>query len=402
MARVRAFTALGFQQGTAGPLGDLVAPPYDVISPSQRDDLMERSPHNAVRLELPEIPYDEVAGLIADWTAEGVLAASDEPQMVAWTQTFTVDGVTRERRTVLMAVELEPYSARVVRPHERTHAGPKEDRLRLLRAAQTQLSPVFGLYPDPDNAAWAAAAPAGPPEAEIVDEDGTVHRIWRIDDPAVHAAVATVLADRWILIADGHHRYETALAYRDERRAAGDAPGNHDYVMMGLTALDDPGLVVFPTHRVVESLPNAALGGMETRDVADIPSLTAALDEAATDRLVFGLMRPDSLQVVTGPERNDPSPAARIEAAMIERLVLVPSLGADQAALAHAGLLSYTKDATEAWELVHSGGAGAAFVLRSTGTSEVADVAEAGGTMPQKSTYFFPKLLTGIAFYPLG
>lgn len=402
MARVRAFTALGFQPGTAGPLGNLVAPPYDVISPAQRDELMARNLHNAVRLEVPEIPYDEVAGLIARWTAEGVLAASDQPEMVAWTQTFTVDGVTRERRTIMAAVELEPYSARVVRPHERTHAGPKEDRLRLLRAARTQLSPVFSVYPDPENAAWAAAAPSGPPESEFVDEEGTTHRIWHITDTALHAAVAAVLADRWVLIADGHHRYETALAYRDERRAAGDAPGPQDYVMMGLTALDDPGLVIFPTHRLLSHLSDDALATMETTDVADVGELNAALAAAPADRLVFGVVRSDSAQVVTGPSRADLAPADRIEAAMIERLILIPSLGQDQAALAHDGLLTYTKDAAEAWDLARSGAVGVSLVLRPTGTDETAEVAEAGGTMPQKSTYFFPKLLTGIAFYPLA
>lgn len=401
MAQVRAFTALRYDEATAGPLGSLVAPPYDVISPDQRDDLLQRSPHNAVRLELPDIPYDQVADLIAAWTADGALARSAQPEMVAWTQTFTAGGVTRERRTILAAVGLEPYEARVVRPHERTHAGPREDRLRLLRATETQLSPVFGLYPDPAGTAWAAAAPAGPPDAEIVDEDGTVHRIWRLGDPDVHAAVASALADRWILIADGHHRYETALAHRDERRAAGAPAGPHDLVMMGLTALDDPGLVVFPTHRVLSQLPDDATSTMETRGVSDLAELSAALAQAPADRLAFGMVRPHSAALVLGPRRGDTSPPARIEAAMIERLVLVPALGTDQAALAHDGLLTYTKDAAEAWDLVRSGRAGAAFVLRPTATGEVADVAEAGGTMPQKSTYFFPKLLTGIAFYPL-
>jgi uncharacterized protein (DUF1015 family) len=402
VALVRPFRALRFDEGTAGPLGRLVAPPYDVISPEQRDDLMARSPHNCVRLELPEIPYGDVAGLIAAWTAEGVLARAEEPEMFGWTQTFTVDGVTSERRTILAAVGLEPYEARVVRPHERTHAGPREDRLRLLRATRTQLSPVFGLYPDPAGAGWAAAAVSGLPEAEIVDEDGTVHRVWRLRDPEVHAAVARALEDRWILIADGHHRYETALAYRDERRAAGDPPGAHDLVMMGLTALEDPGLVVFPTHRVLARWPEGAAGGMDEHAVADLAALSAALAGAPAERLAFGLVRPGGAALILGPPRDDPSPAQRIEAAMIERLVLEPAFGADQAALAHDGLLSYTKDAAEAWDLVASGRAEASIVLRPTGTSEVADVAEAGETMPQKSTYFFPKLLTGIAFYPLA
>ena len=143
------------------------------------------SPYNAVRLILPEVSYEEVGGLIASWRQDGVLGAAPEPVLVAWTQTFALDdGVERERRTILGAVGLEPYERRVVRPHERTHAGPKEDRLRLTRAVRTNLSPVFGLYPDPGQAAWAAIAPQGPPDAELADHDGTVHRVWRVTDPA--------------------------------------------------------------------------------------------------------------------------------------------------------------------------------------------------------------------------
>ena len=153
------------------------------------------SPYNAVRLILPEVSYDEVGGLIASWMHDGVLGAADAPLLIAWTQSFTLDdGVPRERRTILAAVGLEPYEARVVRPHERTHAGPREDRLRLTRAVRTNLSPVFGLYPDPAQTAWAAIAPEGPPHAEMTDRDGTVHRVWRVTDPVVHAAVGDAMA----------------------------------------------------------------------------------------------------------------------------------------------------------------------------------------------------------------
>lgn len=402
VADVRPFRALRYDTAVAGPLDRLVAPPYDVISPEGRAALAARSPHNAVRIELPDVPYDEVAALIAAWTAEGVLTRADAPEMVAWTQTFRGGGQERERRTILAVVGLAPYEERIVRPHERTHAGPKEDRLKLLRAARTQISPVYGLYPDAEGAAWAAAAPGGPPEAEITDEDGTIHRIWRITDPAVHAAVADALREKWILIADGHHRYETALAYQAERRAAGDGDGPHDVVMMGLTALEDPGLVVFPTHRVLTRWPEGAAGHLDATPVGGVEEMLAGLAAAPRDRLAVGLVRPGWAAVAVGPPRDDPSPAARIEAAMIEREVLVPAFGADQAHLAHDGILSYTKDAEEAFELVETGRAEAALVLRSTGTDEVAAVSEEGGTMPQKSTYFFPKLLTGIAFSPLA
>ena len=268
MADVRPFRALGYS-AAAGPLGTLVAPPYDVISPDERRQYLAESPYNAIRLILPEVSYDEVGGLIASWIEHGVLGTSGEPVLVAWTQSFTLDdGVPRERRTILAAVGLEPYERRVVRPHERTHAGPREDRLRLTRAVRTNLSPVFGLYPDPGQTAWAAVAPDGPPDAELVDRDGTVHRLWRVADPAAHRAVAEAMRDRWILIADGHHRYETALAYRDERRAEAGANGDgaaYDRVLMGLTALEDPGLVVLPTHRVLTRWPEGADAAFSSR-----------------------------------------------------------------------------------------------------------------------------------------
>ncbi len=373
-------------------MGTLVSPPYDVISPEERRGYLAVSPYNAVRLILPEVGYEEVAGLIAAWQGDGVLAVSDEPVLIAWTQSFTLDdGVPRERRTVVAAVGLEPYEARVVRPHERTHAGPKEDRLRLTRAVRTNLSPVFGLYPDPDGAAWAAVAPEGEADTEIVDAEGTVHRLWRVDDPAAAEALAEAMRDRWILIADGHHRYETALAYRDEMHAAGAGPGPHDRVLMGLTALDDPGLVVLPTHRLLTRWPDDAAAAFDARPVDGVDALLLALDEAPEDAPALGLLTPDGARLLTAPARPGLSPAERLDVAALEREILVPHLGADQAALAHDGVLSYTKDATEAHELVASGAIAAALILRGIPKSAVADVAEAAETMPQKSNVLLPE-----------
>jgi uncharacterized protein (DUF1015 family) len=401
VADVRPFRALRYASA-AGPLGSLVSPPYDVISPEQRRGYLAAAPYNAVRLELPEIAYDEVAGLIASWLENGVLERA-EPLLVAWTQTFTLeDGVERERRTILGAVGLEPYEARVVRPHERTHAGPKEDRLRLIRAVRTNISPVFGLYPDPEGTAWAAVAPQGPPDGELTDVEGTVHRVWFVDDPAAAEAVAAAMADRWILIADGHHRYETALAYRDELRARGDGPGPHDSVLMGLTALDDPGLVVLPTHRLLTRWPEGADAAFTATPAEGLDALLAALAAAPADAPALGLITRDGMRLLTAaPAPPGTSPAGRLDVAALEREILIPHLGADQAALAHDEVLSYTKDAAEAEALVADGSIAAALILRGIPKPDIADVSEAGETMPQKSTYFFPKLLTGVAFHPL-
>lgn len=401
VADVRPFRALRYTPA-AGPLRDLVSPPYDVISTEERRGYLAASPYNAVRLILPEVGYDEVAGMIASWREEGALATSDEPCLIAWTQSFTLaDGVPRERRTVLGAVGIEPYEARVVRPHERTHAGPKEDRLRLTRAVRANLSPVFGLYPDPEGAAWAAVSPAGAPEAEVTDAEGTVHRFWKLTDPGALAAFAEAMKDRWILIADGHHRYETALAYRDEMRAEGAVGGSHEQVLMGLTALDDDGLVVLPTHRLLTRWPEGAEAAFSARAVSGLDELHDALRDAPEDAPAIGLLRPGGAWLLTGSSAEGRSPGERLDVAALEREILVPHLGADQAALAHDDELSYTKDAAEARALVDSGAVAAALILRGIPKSAIADVAEAGETMPQKSTYFFPKLLTGVAFHSL-
>jgi uncharacterized protein (DUF1015 family) len=401
VADVRPFRALVYDEAAAGPLAQLVAPPYDVIDAEHRARLLASGPYNAIRLILPEVPYEQVAGLVEEWRAAGVLRRAETPGLIAWTQAFTgPDGVPRERRTLLAAVALEPYERRVVRPHERTHAGPKEDRLRLTRAVRANLSPVFGLYPDPAGAVWEAAGVDGPSAAAFVDAEGVAHRLWPVEDPAAAAAVAEAMRERWILIADGHHRYETALAYQAERRAAGAGVGPHDRVLMGLTALDDPGLVVLPTHRVLRRWPEDAAEGLAAAPAADLPALLAALDAAPPDRAALGLVRPDGMALLTAP-RPAGSPADRLDVRVIEELILRRRLGGDQAALGADGTLSYVKDAEEAAGRVRVGEAAAALLLRPIAKADVAAVAESGGVMPPKSTYFSPKLLTGVAFHPL-
>ena len=250
---------------------------------------------------------------------------------------------------------------------------------------------------------WSAAAVSGPPETEVRDGEGTLHQFWTIADPARCAAVAAALADRWLLIADGHHRYETALAYQAEQREAGnndaDAPWN--YVMMGLTALDDPGLVVLPTHRLLGVGREGCVDAFSRTELPGPGELGAAL--AATDPAVpsFGLVRAGSAELLTLPPAEGDSPGERLDVAVLERNVFLAGYDRDQAELAHDGVLTYTKDAAEAWRMAQDGEIAAGFILRPIPKPDVAAVSEAGETMPQKSTYFFPKLLTGIAFHPL-
>ncbi len=406
MAIIRPLTPLRYRPATAGPLESLVAPPYDVIDADERTALMEASPYNAVRLELPDPPYERVRELIAEWTGGGVLGADPTPGMIAWTQTFALEtGELAERRVILVTVRAEPYETGAVRPHERTHAGPKEDRLNLLNAAGHQISPVYGLYPDRAGVVWECLGVEGAPDADFTTADGTRNRVWWIDDPVALEGVASGIADRWILIADGHHRYETAVEYAGRRRAADtgddDGDGPHGFVMMGLTAIEDPGLVVLPTHRVLAEDPGTLTEGFDVRPVADLDELRFVLATTPQYAPSFGLVTPQGAAVITGEQQTDASPAAQLDVSVLEERILRRAFGEDQATLAHRGVLSYVKDTAEAWELGRSGRAAAVLIMRPMPKESVVAVAEAGETMPQKSTYFFPKLLTGVAFHPL-
>src|SRR3984957_12823680 len=283
MADVQPLRALHYDLALVGSLADVVAPPYDVIDAAQRAELIARSPFNVVAVDLPQAygesaggdrdPYASAGELFDSWQLQGVRTRAREPALWAHTQDYTgPDGQRRTRRGFFCRVRIEGYGAGRVRPHERTHPGPKEDRLRLTRATRANISPIFSLYSDPREAAWSALAPftSQPAWGEVTDGDGTVHRLWRVVDADAIAAVQAATRDAELLIADGHHRYETMQAYADEVDAAGTADGDaHRYILMCLVALEDPGLTVFPTHRLVNKLDDeqrAALAQALERD----------------------------------------------------------------------------------------------------------------------------------------
>src|SRR5215210_130509 len=252
MADVQPLRALHYDQAVAGPLQDLVAPPYDVIDPPHRAALQARSPHNVVAIDLPvgDDPYAAAAATLRGWMEEGAVVRDPEPALWALVQDYTApNGRRLTRKGFLARVRVDDYGAGRIRPHERTHPGPKEDRLRLTRATKANLSPIFSLYSDPSGAAWSALEThlGGAPWGEATDDDGTLHRLYRVTDAAAHDAVHDALANAELLIADGHHRYETARVYAEEIGGEGD----HRYVLMCLVALEDEGLTVFPTHRLV-------------------------------------------------------------------------------------------------------------------------------------------------------
>jgi uncharacterized protein (DUF1015 family) len=251
MADVEPLNALHYDLSKVGGLQPVAAPPYDVIDAAQRAELLGRSPYNVVEVDLPvngaDI-YGHAAEILARWNAEGIVVRDDTPALWALAQDYVgPDGQQRTRHGVFARVKVTDYGPGRIRPHERTHPGPKEDRLRLTRATRANLSPIFSLYDDPANAAWGAVEPFthDAPWGTVTDEDGTVHKLWRIADEDAIAAFKDALADTELLIADGHHRYETARVYQQEQPTA-------DHVLMCLVALQDSGLTVFPTHRLVQ------------------------------------------------------------------------------------------------------------------------------------------------------
>jgi uncharacterized protein (DUF1015 family) len=409
MADVQPFRALHYDLDRVGGLAPVVAPPYDVIDAEQRAALVRRSPHNVVEIDLPQgdgDPYAHAAELLERWRREGVLVRDDEPALWVLEQEFTgPDGRRRTRHGFFARVRVEDYGAGRIRPHERTHPGPKEDRLRLTRATHANLSPIFSLYDDPDGRAWSALRPHLTPAAwaEATDEDGTVHRLWRVVDAGAAEQVRAALAGAELLIADGHHRYETARVHHEE--------GGAGHVLMCLVALQDPGLTVFPTHRLLTGLDSTrreALRGTIERDfeVAEIDA--GALEPSGDGPVRMGYLdahhrRPLRLtlrdpQVAAAALPDKPAPYRALDTAVLEAVVLRGALGMTEDDISHLNGLDYARDAAQARERVMSGAAEAAFFMRSTPVEQVREVAATGESMPPKSTYFFPKVLTGMVF----
>jgi uncharacterized protein (DUF1015 family) len=419
MAEVRPLEAVHYELGMVGALGDVVAPPYDVIGPEQRRELVARSPFNVVELDLPEAPegadpYEHAAETLDEWLLQGILKRDREPAIWAYEQGFTgPDGTSRTRRGFLARVRLAPYGPGGVRPHERTQPGPKEDRLRLTRATRHNLSPIFALHP---GDAWRHLEPAlgERPWGEATDPDGTAHRVWRVADPAVHEAIAAELAGAELLIADGHHRYETARAYEEE--VGGDDPGPHSYVLMALVSLDDPGLAVFPTHRLLYDLDPGQYEplGSGLKELFEIEEVGLdALDPAGEEGVgVFGYadshhkrgfrLRLRDRAALAEALPGKPDAYRELDAVILETLVLRGILGMTTDDIAAKSGLAYDSDPASARAAIESGERDCLFMLRPTPVEAVREVAALGETMPPKSTYFFPKLLTGIVFNPLS
>jgi len=351
VAEVRPFRALRYDESVAGPLDTLVAPPYDVISPAQRERLLARSEHNVVHLTLPD-SEEEAARDLAEWRERGVVVEEQEPAYWWLAQDYAgPDGVERRREGVVASLRLVPYESGIVLPHERTHAGPKEGRLRLLRATRTHLEPIFLLWDGTIDLEGLAAPDLA------VEEGGVRSRLWRLG-PEFGTALTEELGDAQLLIADGHHRYETALAFHEQ-----DAGEESAWLMVVIVPTDQEGLTIFPTHRIVESV-----DGFEGTPV----------DPPGHELQGPVLYRQGRYELVPG-EGLDPEVVDRLEPRGV----------------------SYTPYAEEAIAAVDRGEAEAAFLLRPTRIEDVWEVARRGDVMPQKSTFFYPKLTSGLLFHPL-
>ena len=421
MAEVKPLRTLRYDLRAVGSLDAVIAPPYDVIDPQRRAALVERSPFNVVEIDLPEPhdgpedPYAHAATVMEAWRQQSVLVREREPALWALAQDFTApDGSRRTRSGFFARVRVEDYGAGRIRPHERTQPGPKEDRLRLTRATRANLSPIFSLFDDPGGEAQAAleAAVGDEPFAAATDDDGVENRLWRIADPAALEAVERALAPRELLIADGHHRYETARIYAQE--VGGE--GEHRYVLMFLCALSDPGLAVFPTHRLLTDLGDPALqerlGAALKRDF-EIERVERSAVEPPSDAnaVAFGYMdahfrqpfrlrlRDPQVAAAALPERSEAYRS--LDTAVLEALVLREALGMSEGDIAAQRGVTYAKSTDAALEAVESGAADAAFFMRATPIEQVQAVAAAGESMPPKSTFFYPKVPTGLVFSPL-
>ncbi len=432
MPVVRPFRSLRYDPDVAGDLADLVAPPYDVVGPATARALVARDPRNVIRLELPEErpgdPPDEryrrAARTLGEWRSEGALKRDPRPAFYVYEQAYRVPGsdAARVQRGFIGRLKLEPFGpGSGVRPHERTLAGPREDRYRLLRATGLNISPVVVLFEDAAGGVTSRLRDVSmtAPEVDLVDDDGVRHRLWVVTDPELLAELAGPVESGPVTIADGHHRYETALRYRDERRAGatdGSEDPAWDFVLaLLLDAVHEP-LTVLPTHRIVRGL-----GGSATGLVADAASMFEVRTVASSAELVdafgsskpggggrFGLWTRDGGAILTArPTAFDAIPAShgaavrRLDVTLLS-LALLRLCRISATDVAAGDRVDFSHDAGEAIRRVDAadGGADAAFLLEATPVADVIAVAADGDVMPEKSTFFYPKALTGLVLSP--
>lgn len=424
MADIRAFRAYRYDLGTVGALSDVVAPPYDVIDPSLQRKLYDTSPHNAIRVELTKDEpgdddarnkYTRAAQTMRDWISTGALQQDTSRGLYVYEQQFTVEGRPYTRRGFLARVRLEPFGRGKVYPHEQTLSGPKADRLKLYEATGFNLSPVFGLYPD-DGGVFAKLEPLirKAPPLEATDHLGVVNRLWLVTDQATIAAVMGMMGPKPVFIADGHHRYETGVKYLEERRNAGDVLDNEspaNFCLMMLVGMSDPGLIILPTHRLVSGLPaitSAELKEKLSNQFEVVEEGTIAKDcwetieihgtqnvlgfgTVADGRWIVARLKDAAIMESLAPQQSNEWRSLGVS--ILHKLVIEKILGNGSCQYVH--LLKEVTDAVAAKSCQ------LACLVPPATMGDVETIAGNLEKMPPKSTYFYPKLLTGMVFHSL-
>lgn len=417
MPVIRPFRALRYHNAAAGDIRDLTAPPYDIIYDEWRDRLYERNPFNIIRLirtkdePLPgEEPdkYIRAASYLDDWVKKGVLRTDDRPAVYVCADTFVHEGVTRKRYGFIALVRLGEFG-NGIHPHERTLSGPKIDRLHLVKATRTNLSQIFGIYRDPagDVRRFIDEVTAAPADVEFTDEQGIGRRMWAVNDHGFIEAVGGLMRDRDVIIADGHHRYETALAYREfmeSARRTGDEP--FDYVSMYFSSVDDPGMLILPTHRKAGGLDGfrreSFFRGLETEFAVEYPvgtdlaGLLARITGDSATTSVFGVYVDGAFGELR--LRNPSSPKA-LDVDILHDLIIERTLGITREDIAAGRFLHFSRSPEHVIEDVDRGKDRIGFLMNPIRPGEMFPRVLSGDRMPQKSTYFHPKTLSGLVMY---
>jgi uncharacterized protein (DUF1015 family) len=440
MATITPFKGIVYNQDRAGSISSLVCPPYDIITPAEQQELYRKNPHNVVRLEFGlESPgdtaddnrYTRAAALLDEWFKTSILRQSDVPAIYIYEMEYVLGRTTKKLRGLICLVRIEDYDSGIVKPHETTLSGPKTDRLNLLRACKASFSQIFSLFSDPKgNVSGILAKVSGRPEMEVKSGDGVLHRVWTLSDKNDIEVIVREMADKPFFIADGHHRYDTALNYRNERRkAAGSFTGDepYNYVAMYLARLEDPGLTILPAHRALFNLNNFDPRRFEDdlnryfnieridfdkkSEPKDRRTILETMAHRADHSHVFGMRVKGEHSYYLLTLRNEADMDAllpdksvayrRLDVSILHHLIIDKLLGIKMETHKLGLNIEYIKDADEADKRVHDGAAEIIFFMNPTKVSEVREVAAAGERMPQKATYFFPKLLTGLVMHKI-
>lgn len=425
MAEIKGYKGLRFNCEKAGKIDELVCPPYDIISDQQREEYIKTNPHNIIRLELPkgDDKYNKAAEILKDWLEKGILVKEDKPTIYIYEEEFTAYGERKAIKGIICRVKLEEFSKGIILPHEFTLSKAKEDRLNLMKATNCNFSQIYSLYMDggKNTLGKIDSLSKSEPDIQLQDNDNVTHRMWIIKDEKAIADICSDFTDRKLYIADGHHRYETALNYRNYLREQGLAKEGDacDYQMMMLVDMEHPGLVVFPTHRLVRNLDsfNAERvidGCKEYFDVtehSDINTIESTLMELYNQGKKayafycggssYKLLVLKDTNIIKKLLPNASTATQQLDVTILHTLILEKIFGIDAENMAKQINLTYTKIFDEAISSVQQGNSQCAFILNPTRVSEIREVASNGEKMPQKSTYFYPKMITGLVMNQL-